>query len=497
MTMTRCEPLGQVRTKIVATLGPASRDPAVVRAMIEAGVDVFRMNFSHGDHAEHSRALEDVRAAAHALGREVAVLQDLCGPKIRLGDIAGGSVDCRAEDEFTLTDQPTAGDDPRVLTSTYPTLAADLQVGDDVYFADGAVAMTVVSAAGGAARLRVTLPGRFRSHQGINLPGAALSVPSLTPKDLVDLDWTATHDIDYVGLSFVRQASDVTRLRGELDARGRRAVKIVAKVEKPQAVANLDSVIAEADAVMVARGDLGVELDVAKVPAVQKQVIAACRRARVPVITATQMLNSMETSPRPTRAEATDVFNAVLDGTDAVMLSGETAVGAYPVETVETMSRIVREAERLACSLSPHAAESPELGSSLLTPAPGRAGYVSPVTEAVVEAVRSVAARLGATLVVVATHSGRTALVLSKQRYAPPTLALATDPFVARALALCWGVTAVHAPSLPEGEGVLRYAIDWARERGLVAPGDCVVAVVGQSPLQPLHNAIAVEVVAP
>jgi len=494
MTLLRREPLGKVRTKIVATVGPASRAPEALRALIEAGVDVFRLNFSHGSQDEHSETLRAIRAAADDCDRVVAVLQDLCGPKIRLGPIPGDAVECHLDDEFTLVADRT-GDDPRQFTCTYRELAAELRPGDDVFFADGTVAMVVTEADGKAARLKVTLPGRVRSHQGINLPGAALSVPSLTEKDLADLDWTASHPVEYVGLSFVRQASDVVRLREELDRRGCQSVKIVAKIEKPQAVANLDAIVAETDAVMVARGDLGVELDVAKVPAVQKRVIAACRRARVPVITATQMLNSMETSSRPTRAEATDVFNAVLDGTDAVMLSGETAIGAYPVEAVHTMSRICAEAEALLLSDPAGPAPPEPAGPSLPGPAPGGAGWVQPITEGVVEAVKTVTRRIGATLVVVATHSGRTALVLSKQRYAPPTLALASDPAVARSLALTWGVTPVPAPPFADGEAARAFALDWARSRGLVAPGDSVVVVMGTMPKHPSHNAIIVEVV--
>ena len=237
-------------------------------------------------------------------------------------------------------------DDPHQLTCTYRELPHDLKTGDAVLFADGAVVMVVTRSDAAGARMKVTLAGRLRSQQGINLPGAALSVKALTDKDLRDLDWTARNPVEYVGLSFVRHADDIIRLREELARRGSRA-RIVAKIEKPQAVENLDAIVAQADAVMVARGDLGVEMDVARVPAIQKQVIAACHRARIPVITATQMLNSMETSSRPTRAEASDVFNAVLDGTDAVMLSGETAVGQYPVEAVATMSRIAIEAESL------------------------------------------------------------------------------------------------------------------------------------------------------
>jgi pyruvate kinase len=492
MPQTRREPLGKVRTKIVATVGPASRAPATLRALIEAGVDVFRLNFSHGEHEEHAAALTDIRNAADACGVIVAVLQDLCGPKIRLGPIAGDAVECPLDSIFTLhSELPDGYEDPHALTCTYPTLAADLTPGDRVFFADGTVAMTVLECDSATARLQVTLPGRIRSHQGINLPGAVLSVPCLTPKDLADLDWTAAHPIEYVGLSFVRQASDVTRLRAELDQRGLHATRIVAKIEKPQAVANLDAVIAVSDAVMVARGDLGVEIDVAKVPGVQKRVIDACRRAGVPVITATQMLNSMETSTRPTRAEATDVFNAVLDGTDAVMLSGETAIGLYPIEAVDTMSRICAEAEALPRSYA-HAVPD---ASSLPAPAAGTAGYVLPITSGVVEAVASLTRRLGATLVVVATHSGRTALALSKQRYGPPTLALTPDPAVARALALNWGVTPLLSPSLADAPTIRLFALDWARTHGLIHSGDCVVLVLGTMPRDPAHNEILVDVV--
>jgi pyruvate kinase len=491
MAVSRREPLGKVCTKIVATVGPASRAPATLRALVEAGVDVFRLNFSHGNHDEHAQTLRDIREAADACDRVVAVLQDLCGPKIRLGPIPGDVVDCHEGEEFRLVAGRNS-DDPRELTCTYPELPEELRPGDEVFFADGTVAMAVTAAEGHAARLSVTLPGRLRSNQGINVPGTGLRVPSLTEKDRADLEWTAAHPVEYVGLSFVRQASDVTGLRAELGRRGCPGVRVVAKVEKPQAVANLAGVVAASDAVMVARGDLGVELDVARVPAVQKRVIAACRWTRVPVITATQMLDSMENSSRPTRAEATDVFNAVLDGTDAVMLSGETAIGSYPVEAVDTMSRICAEAEALLRSgAPPTAADDPDLPG----PARGGAGWVQPITEGVVEAVNTVAGWLNPALVVVATHSGRTALVLSKQRYGPPTLALATDPTVARSLALYWGVTPVHAPISDDGESARAFALDWARTRGLVAPGDCVVVVLGTMPGHTSHNAMIVEVV--
>jgi pyruvate kinase len=499
-TNSKVEPLGKVRTKIVATLGPASRDPNVLARLIEAGVDVFRLNFSHGTHEEHSETLRTIRQKSEELGRNIGVLQDLCGPKIRLGAIPGDVVECDFGAEFCLAAEPKGGDDPHQLSCTYKSLPDDLEVGQSVLFADGTVAMEVIGREPGAARLKVTLPGRIRSNQGINVPSAALGVSALTEKDLSDLDWTATHGVEYVGLSFVRRPDDVVRLRSELQARKCRA-RIVAKIEKPQAVANLEAIIAEADAVMVARGDLGVEMDVAKVPAVQKQIIAACHKARVPVITATQMLNSMESSSRPTRAEASDVFNAVLDGTDAVMLSGETAIGQFPAEAVATMSEIAQAAETLVFSqYRDHAPWTWSLDNwpganghgRAGGPAVARAGQVLPVTEAVVEAASAVCRRLNAALLVVASHSGRTALAVSKQRNATPTLALTDDDEVARAMSLYWGVTALRVPELFKTGMVLAFADEWCRTHDLIDSGDRLVIVRGVIPNNPNHNALLV-----
>jgi pyruvate kinase len=332
------------------------------------------------------------------------------------------------------------------------------------------------------------------------VPSAALNVAALTDKDLGDLDWTAGHSVEYVGLSFVRHVDDIRRLRKELEKRDCRS-RIVAKIEKPQAVANLEAIVAEADAVMVARGDLGVEMDVAKVPAVQKRIIEACRKARVPVITATQMLNSMESSSRPTRAEASDVFNAVLDGTDAVMLSGETAIGQYPVEAVVTMSQIVREAEAVMFAGSHPFCTQARLGEGWPdsardthqehTPV-ARAGQVLPVTEAIVEAAAAVCRRLSAVLLVVATHSGRTALAFSKERNATPTLALTDNLETARAMGLYWGVTALAIPQLFASGHVLAWADEWCRANDFIGSGDRVVIVRGVIPNNPNHNALLV-----
>src|SRR5678815_3895265 len=345
MSETNVNQLVPNRSKIVATIGPASRTPAVLRRLIEVGVDVFRLNFSHGTHDEHSAVLADIRTLSRELGQHVAILQDLCGPKIRLGPIPGDVVRCQLGEEFTLVTERTTNS-PRELTCSYRDLPNDLKPGETVLFADGTVAMIVTKTEPGRARLKVTLPGQLRSRQGLNLPGSELAVTSLTNKDLNDLDWTRQHakDVDFVGLSFVRSADDVARLRRELQARECPA-RVVVKIEKPQAVQHLEEIIAVTDCVMVARGDLGVEMDVQRVPAIQKRIIALCNQTHRPVITATQMLNSMEHSSRPTRAEASDVFNAVVDGTDAVMLSGESAVGEYPVEAVSVMRDICGEAE--------------------------------------------------------------------------------------------------------------------------------------------------------
>jgi pyruvate kinase len=504
MARIHTEHYGKVRTKILATIGPASSNPQVIRQMVDAGVDVFRLNFSHGSHETHTAALEAIRRIGAEADREIAVLQDLCGPKIRLGEIPGDAVVCDQDAEFALTAEPGGDADSHQLTSTYAGLADDLEVGQSVLFADGTVAMDVVGRSPGRASLRVTLPGRIRSHQGINVPSIALSVKALTPKDLADLDWTGAHEVDYVGLSFVRRAEDIALLRGELERRGSRA-RIVAKIEKPQAVDALDSIVEEADAVMVARGDLGVELDVTRVPAIQKRIIETCYRARVPVITATQMLNSMEATRRPTRAEASDVFNAVLDGTDALMLSGETAIGQYPVESVAMMSRIAGEAETLmfAQPRREWSVSGPVMDAQVACGAPtgaivqstvARVARVRPITEGVVEAASLVSQRLNAAVLVVNTHSGRTALALSKQRNRTPTLAVASDLQTARAMALFWGVTPVLLPASPSRTQIREFMHDWCRSRSLAGPGDLIVRVSGSAPDDPTHNAIEVYV---
>ena len=456
------------RTKIVATIGPASSAPHVLRQLIEAGVDVFRLNFSHGTHDTHSAVLADIRAISREIDCHVAVLQDLCGPKMRLEPFPGDVVDCGLGDEFTLVTEPTS--EPRALMCSYRELPNDLKPGESVLFADGTVAMTVTEAFAGGVRLRVTLPGRLRSRQGLNLPGTDLAVSSLTDKDLRDLDWTARHaaDVDFVGLSFVRRPEDIAGLRQALEARGCGA-RIVVKIEKPQAVRNLEATVAAADAVMVARGDLGVEMPLQQVPAIQKRIIALCNQTHRPVIVATQMLNSMEQSSRPTRAEASDVFNAVVDGADAVMLSGESAVGQYPVEAVRVMRDICAEAEAF---LKSRRADAQAAESSSLA-------FTDSVTGAAVDGACLMARRLGAALIIVSADSGRTALALSNRRPDAAILALCRNERVARKLSLCWGVAPMVIDDTSGPEQLLALGIARAKSQGLVNSGQHAVLLRG------------------
>jgi pyruvate kinase len=471
-----------VRTKIVATVGPASRTPSVLRQLMEAGVNVFRLNFSHGTHEEHSAVLADIRKVSEEADLHVGILQDLCGPKMRLGAIPNDLVECPLGAEFRLVMDRTS-DSATELTCSYRELPNDLKPGEMVLFADGTVAMIVTQVEPGRAHLKVTLPGRLRSRQGLNLPGSDLNVKSLTAKDLRDLDWTARHadEIQFVGLSFVRHPEDVECLRRELAARNCPA-KIVVKIETPQAVRQIEAIIAATDAVMVARGDLGVEMEVQRVPAIQKRVISLCNQTHRPVITATQMLNSMEHSNRPTRAEASDVFNAVLDGTDAVMLSGESAIGEYPVEAVATMKQICAQAEAYSKASGPLT----RLDSTRLM------GFVEPIIEATVDASCLATERLDVPLIVVATDSGRTALALSNRRPTATILAFTRTEQVARMLALCWGITPLVVDANVSTEQELALAIEWARSRGLVQPGQCVVMLRGEIAGEPRSRVVLV-----
>lgn len=466
------------RTKIVATLGPASEDPKTLERLIEAGLDVARLNFSHGTQEQHQKSLQNVRAISKRLGRSVACLQDLPGPKIRTGKVADQEgVELKEGASFTLTTEDVIGTQERVST-TYDLLPQDVDPGCHILLDDGVIKLEVEEVSGGDVKTHVVNGGRLKSHKGINLPGVKLSIPSLTSRDKRDAEFGLSLDVDFVAQSFVRTKGDVEELRAFLDERGRSDLPIIAKIEKPQAVDNLDAILDVADGVMVARGDLGVELPTEHVPLLQKDIIhAANQRGRI-VITATQMLESMVYRPRPTRAEATDVANAILDGTDAVMLSAETAVGKYPTETIATMARIAEHAEtRLG----------PRRRRSELESVEG-----SPIARAVTRAACRAAEQLDAKYVIAFTESGSTARLVSSSRPASRILAITPYERVYRQLALIWGVTPLMAPHYDTTDEMLESGLKLVAERGMVDSGNTAVVVCGTTTLKGATNMIKV-----
>jgi len=469
------------RAKIVCTIGPASRRPQQLRALAEAGMDVARLNFSHGTHAEHAGVIADLRRLEDDLGRPIAILQDLQGPKIRIGPIEGESIRLEPGAAFTITTSPVAGD-RQCVSTTYAALPRAVEPGDQILLSDGLLRLRVEEVADGEVRCKVLDGGSLRQRAGINLPGAAVGAEALTGKDRADLAFGLEQGVDFVALSFVRSAADIGVLRQLIDE-AEADVEIVAKLEKPQALDHLDDILDAADVVMVARGDLGVELSPEAVPFVQKDIIRRASLGKVPVITATQMLESMTDHPRPTRAEASDVANAILDGTDAVMLSGETAAGHHPVEAVAMMDRIVREAERHAGAGPPHA------GSR------GGAGH-APVPDALARAACEMAADVGARALIAFTESGFTARLVSKFRPATAILAITPHRAIARRLALYWGVEPRRSGRALTTDEMLA-AVDRALlEEGLVERGDPLavlagtpVAQAGTTNLLKLHRA--------
>jgi pyruvate kinase len=456
------------RTKIVATLGPASGEPALVRRMVAAGVDVFRLNFSHGDHEAHARYVQMVREAAEEADGPVAIMQDLQGPRIRTGRLAGGPLELAPGDELTLRPGDFPGDREAIAVS-YDPLARDVEAGDRIMLSDGMIELSVLSAEGDAVRCRVEVGGSLGENEGINLPGVALSISAPTEKDLCDLRFGVEQGVDYVALSFVQTADDVRRLKNAMAECGcEDGPPVVAKIEKPEAVENLRDILQAADGVMVARGDLGIEMPTEAVPAAQKRIIRMANRLGVPVITATQMLESMVESPRPTRAEASDVANAILDGTDAVMLSGETSVGRYPLEAVRIMDRIARRIEGLwRAEAGPHPPDVEEVDR--------------PQQHALAEAACAIAEKLGAAAVVSFTLTGGTAGYISQRRPDTPIYALTPDERTYRRLALLWGVEPVMLDVFESTDEMIEQGRERLLERGLVSSGDVVVYVAGAS----------------
>lgn len=475
-----------VKTKIIATVGPACAEIEQLRDLVKAGVDIFRLNFAHGKHEWLGQIVHSIRWVSADLNRPIGILGDLSGPKIRLGQLPDEGLSCPEGEFFEFVREPDP-DDPRKLTCTYEELIDDLKVGDPVLLADGIVSMRVVEKGddGHSVRCVVEQPGTIRSQQGVNLPGVVLSTPSLTEKDRDDLAWAVEHELDFVGLSFVRTAGDIRELRSVIDEYGvPHPPQIVAKIEKMEAVDDLEAILDETDAVMVARGDLGVEVDIAKVPSIQKRIIRLCNQRRIPVITATQMLDSMQRNEIPTRAEASDVANAVIDGSDAVMLSGETAVGIYPVAAVAMMSRIAHEAEPLVTPIA-----LTEMKTNVRT-------YALAVTEAVTHGAGTAAQHLNADLIVVATHSGRTAMAMSKQRTSIPVLALSDRPDTTRRMCLYWGVTAVQTSAVHEDpRQLLKFVVDWGKREKILHSGSRLVFVTSTNWSAEGHDAMLVHVI--
>ncbi|MBD0736842.1 pyruvate kinase [Streptomyces sp. CBMA29] len=454
------------RAKIVCTLGPAVDSYDQLKSLVEAGMNVARFNFSHGSHAEHEERYQRVRKIAAETGRAIGVLADLQGPKIRLAKFADGPVELIAGDEFTITVEDVAGD-KSICGTTYKGLPGDVSKGDPILINDGNVALRVIEVEGPRVRTLVVEGGVISDHKGINLPGAAVNVPALSEKDIDDLRFALRMGVDMVALSFVRDAKDVRDVHRVMDEEGLR-VPVIAKVEKPQAVENMESVVAAFDAVMVARGDLAVEYPLEQVPVVQKRLVEMCRRNAKPVIVATQMMESMITNSRPTRAEASDVANAILDGADAVMLSAESSVGKYPIETVKTMSRIVV------------AAEEELLCRGLQPLAPGK----KPRTQggAVARAAAELGDFLDAKSLVAFTKSGDTARRLARYRVPEPVLAFTTDPATRNQLALTWGVESFVVEHVDNTDAMVELVDREMLKLSEYAKGDTVIITAGSPP---------------
>jgi pyruvate kinase len=451
------------RAKIVCTLGPATSTPERIRNLVEAGMDVARLNLSHGSYADHEAVYRMVREASDSTGRGVGILVDLQGPKIRLGKIAVGPVDLQEGHELTITTRDVPGDSS-VVSTTYSGLPGDVAPGDQILIDDGKVRLEVVSVDDTDVVCRVTVAGRISDNKGINLPGVAVSVPAMSEKDKEDLRWALGLSADVIALSFVRSAADADEVRAIMDEVGVH-LPVIAKIEKPQAIDNLAEIVRAFDGCMVARGDLGVECPLEDVPFLQKQVIEMNRRNAKPVIVATQMLESMIGAPRPTRAEASDVANAVLDGTDAVMLSGETSVGEYPVETVRTMSRIIESTED-------HGLER----MAAIDWQPRTRGGV------IAKAAAEVGERVGAKYLVAFSVSGDSARRLARYRSHIPVLAFTPVPHVRSQLCLSWGVETFLGESVDHTDEMVRQVDESLLKIGRVREGELVVIIAGSPP---------------
>lgn len=455
------------RTKIVATIGPASEDEATLTRMIHAGMNVARLNFSHGDHADHAARIQRIRQISQRLEKPVTILQDLQGPKIRTGDLRNGSILLTPGDTLTLTTTPVLGEEGLVSVD-FSGLPGSVKQGGRILLDDGNLELIVTKVHGDRVETQVSLGGTLKPHKGVNLPGAQLDVPSFTEKDEDDLSFGLEHRVDAVAISFVRSAQDILTIRQAIAniAPDRSWIPIIAKLERPEAVVNLEEIVESADGVMVARGDLGVEMSPEAVPIAQKEIIeSANNHARI-VITATQMLDSMISKPRPTRAEASDVANAIFDGTDAVMLSGETAAGKYPVQSIETMNAIISQAE-------PHLSEWGHWKGTCMPELSQDDAYYMTLAARELAHDRNVAA------IVVFTKSGRTALLMSKARPHLPILAFTPDPNTYQRLGLYWGVYPNLIPQADTIEEMLQVVETAMVASSSIQAGQQVVVICG------------------
>ncbi len=452
------------KTKIICTIGPASSAPEVLAKLIQAGMNVCRLNFSHGSHEEHAALIRDIRAVSERLSAPVAILQDLAGPKIRTGDIAGGGTVTLAEGaELTLTSRDVPGD-AREVGLTYPDLPHNVRLGDVILLADGAMQLKVETVTETDVRCRVEVGGELGSHKGINLPGRSLNAPILSDKDKDDLAFGLAQGVDLVALSFVRTAHDVHTVKKHIAA-AKKDTPLIAKIEKFEALDNIDEIVAAADGIMVARGDLGVEIPLEKVPRAQKLLIAKANAAAKPVITATQMLKSMVDSPRPTRAEVTDVANAIYDGTDAIMLSEETAVGRYPVGAVEVMTRVAQDVE-----------SDFDYGAWLeRREADSKLSFSAAVAHTAVEMARDI----DAAAILTCTTSGSTTRLVARYRPAQTLLAITPNRETALRLALVHGAVPLLVEAAEDAGELERLAVAAALQAGYVKPGQPVVITAG------------------
>ncbi len=454
-----------LRTKIVCTIGPASRDPEMLRELMLAGMDVARLNFSHGSQSYHGENVERIRAAAAEVGKPIAILTDLQGPKLRVGEMEGEGVLLASGEQVILTTRPIVGHGGEVPVQ-YAKLPREVKSGDRILIDDGLLELEVLSTGETDIACRVITGGLLQTNKGMNLPRASHAIPAITDKDRGDLRFVLEQQVDWVAISFVRHSGEVQELKGMIqELSAARPVPVVAKIEKPEAVDDIDGIIEAADAIMVARGDLGIETSPEAVPIMQKMIIAKCNAVGKPVITATQMLDSMMRNPRPTRAEASDVANAIFDGTDAIMLSGETAVGKYPLEALRTMVRIAQEAERGGLE-------------GLARPRP-LLGPVTSIADAVSHATYETASDLGAAAIITPTLSGHTPRVISKYRPCCPIIAVTPSPVVQRQLVLYWGVRPLLSRRAESTDETIAGAVRAAQEHGLVKKGDTVVITAG------------------